>query len=166
MAIKIKSLEKIASTYTEQQFIYKDLSLDIFQTKIQAPGFKIPVPGSDIRASFDLAAIMNSLQNLFNTIPGQRFLFPEYGLSLLRYLFSTVNQTNGDIISKKIVSTINTWESRVQVRDTIVEPDPDNNQYTINILVDIPSLKLTTTFNTILDIKKQTFQVLPTSRLS
>ena len=37
MAIKIKSLEKIANTYTEQRFIYKDLSLDLAQTKIQAP---------------------------------------------------------------------------------------------------------------------------------
>ena len=29
MAIKIKSLEKIANTYTEQRFIYKDLALDL-----------------------------------------------------------------------------------------------------------------------------------------
>ena len=63
MAIKLKNLEKLANDYTEQRFLYKDLSLDISQTKIQAPGYRIPVPGSDIRASFDLAAVRNSLQN-------------------------------------------------------------------------------------------------------
>lgn len=165
MAIKIKNLEKIANTYTEQRFIYKDLSLDISQTKIQAPGYTIPVPGADIRASFDLAAIRNSLQNLFNTSPGQRFLFPEYGLNLRPFLFSPINEANGNVLGNKIYAGINTWEPRVRIKNVQVKLDPDNNQYVINILMDIPSLNLSTTINTVLDIKKQTFQVLPTSRI-
>jgi phage baseplate assembly protein W len=164
MAIKLKNLEKIANTYTEQQFIHKDLSLDISQTKIQAPGFNIPVPGSDIRASFDLAAIRNSLQNLFNTSPGQRFLFPEYGLNLRPFLFSQITEANGNVLGNKIYGGINTWEPRVRIKNIQVKLDPDNNQYIINILMDVPSLNLSTTINTVLDIKKQTFQVLPTSR--
>jgi phage baseplate assembly protein W len=166
MAIKIKNLEKIANTYTEQRFIYKDLSLDIAQSKIQAPGYSIPVPGADIRASFDLAAITNSLQNLFGTSPGQRFLFPEYGLDLRPFLFSPINEANGNVLGNKIFATISTWEQRVGVKNVQVNLDPDNNQYVINIIIEIPSLNLTTTINTALDIKRQTFQVLPTSRLS
>ena len=81
MAIKIKSLEKVAAEINPN-FFYKDLSLDISQTKIIQPGFKDSVPGTDIQASFDTKAIINSLTNLFNTLPGQRFLFPEYGLDL------------------------------------------------------------------------------------
>jgi phage baseplate assembly protein W len=165
MAIKIKNLEKIASTYTEQGYVYKDLSLDIAQTKIQAPGYGIPVPGADIRASFDIAAVTNSLQNLFGTSPGQRFLFPEYGLDLRPFLFSPINEANGNVLGNKIFATINTWEQRVTVQSVQVNIDPDNNQYIINIILEIPSLNLVTTINTLLDIKKQTFQVLPTSRV-
>lgn len=166
MAIKIKNLENIASTYTQQRFIFKDLSLDITQTKIQAPGYKIPVPGADVRASFDLEAIRNSLQNLFATSPGQRFLFPEYGLNLRQFLFSPITEANGNVLGNKINIVISTWEPRVRVKNVQVNLDPDNNQYIINIIIDIPSLNLTTTINSTLDIKRQTFLVLPTSQIS
>ena len=86
MAIKIKNLQQIADNYRTQRYVYKDLSLDLTQTKIQSPGFNLPVPGSDIKADFDIGAIANSLTNLFNTLPGQRFLFPEYGLDLYQFL--------------------------------------------------------------------------------
>lgn len=164
MAIKIKSLEKIANTYTEQRFIYKDLALDLAQTKIQAPGFNIPVPGADIKASFDQAAITNSLQNLFGTTPGQRFLFPDYGLDLKAFLFSPITEANGNALGNRIFGGISTWENRVSVKKVQVNLDPDNNQYIINIILEIPALNVTTNVNTVLDIKKQTFQVLPTSR--
>lgn len=166
MAIKIKNLEKVANSYTEQRYIFKDLSLDIAQTKIEAPGYSIPVPGSDIRASFDLGAIRNSLQNLFGTSPGQRFLFPEYGLDLKAFLFSPITEANGSVLGNKIYAGISTWEPRVQVKNIQVNLDPDNNQYIINIILNVPSLNLTTTVETVLDIKKQTFQVLPTTRTS
>ena len=166
MAIKIKNLEKIANTYTEQRYIYKDLALDIAQTKIEAPGYSIPTPGADIRASFDIGAIRNSLQNLFGTSPGQRFLFPEYGLDLKAFLFSPITEANGNVLGNRIYAGISTWENRVRTKNVQVNLDPDNNQYIINIILDIPSLNLTTTIDTVLDIKKQTFQVLPTSRIT
>ena len=79
MAIKIKSLETIANTYTEQQFIYSDLALDLAIDQKVTPGYKPgTVPKNDIKASKDYNAIRNSLTNLFNTLPGQRFLFPDY----------------------------------------------------------------------------------------
>jgi phage baseplate assembly protein W len=164
MAIKIKNLEKVANSYVEQRYIFKDLSLDISQTKIETPGYNLPIPGSDIRASFDLGAIRNSLQNLFGTSPGQRFLFPEYGLDLKAFLFSPITEANGNALGNKIYAGISTWEPRVQVKNIQVNLDPDNNLYVINIILDITSLNLSTTVETILDIKKQSFQVLPTTR--
>lgn len=166
MAIKLKNLEQIANTYNEQRFIYKDLSLDIAQTKLQAPGYRIPVPGADIRASFDAAAITNSLQNLFNTAPGQRFLFPEYGMDLKPYLFNPITEQAGDALGSEIFAAISTWEQRVRVINVIVNLNPDNNEYIINIIIEIPDLTITTTVDMVLDIKKQTFQILPTSKLS
>ena len=164
MAIKLKNLERIAKTYTEQTYLYKDLTLDIAQTAIEAPGYRIPVPGTDIKASFDLGAIKNSLQNLFSTKPGQRFLFPEYGLNLDQFLFQPITEANGNVIGNTIFTTINIYEPRVSVRNVQVFLDPDNNQYLINILLDIPSLNIETTIETVFDIKRQSFIVLPTSK--
>jgi phage baseplate assembly protein W len=166
MAIKIKSLEKIANTYIEQRFIYKDLSLDIAQTKIEAPGYTIPVPGADIKASFDLAAIRNSFQNLFGTVPGQRFLFPTYGLDLRGFLFDPITADNGNSIGTLIYQGISTWENRVRVKNVYVTADPDNHQYIINIIVEVPAFNTTATIESILDVRKQSFQVLPTSRVT
>jgi phage baseplate assembly protein W len=165
MAIKLKTLEQISQTYTEQKFLYKDLGFDIDQTQISAPGFKIPVPGSDINASFDIAAIRNSLQNLFSTSPGQRFLYPEYGLDLKQFLFSPISEANGSILGNKIFATINNWEPRVSVQNVEVLIDPDNNQYVISIYINIPVLKREVTLESLLDIKKQSFVILPTSQI-
>jgi phage baseplate assembly protein W len=164
MAIKIKNLEQIAKNYTTKRYIYKDLSLDITQTKIEAPGFKLAIPGTDIKADFDLGAIKNSLQNLFNTKPGQRFLFPDYGLDLNQFLFQPITELNGNIIGSKIYNTINKYEPRVKAKRVDVTLDPDNNQYWINIIVDIPLLSIQTVVETRFDIKRQSFIILPTSR--
>jgi phage baseplate assembly protein W len=164
MAIKIKSLDAIAKNYTEQNFIYKDLTLDIIQTKLFEPGFKIPTPGSDIQASFDLEAIKNSLQNLFNTKPGERFLYPEYGLDLTTYLFSPITEANGRMIGSVIFNTINNWEPRISVKNVNVITDPDNNQYNINIFISVPVLNINTTVESVLDVKRQSFLILPTSQ--
>jgi phage baseplate assembly protein W len=164
MAIKIKSLENISKNYLERQYIFKDLSLDISQTKINAPGDVLPIPSTDIKASFDLAAIRNSLQNLFNTIPGQRFLFPDYGLDFYQWLFTPITESNGRALGNKIYSTINKYEPRVTVQSVDVNLDPDNNQYNIDIIINIPRLNQQTTINSILDIQKQSFIVVENSR--
>jgi phage baseplate assembly protein W len=165
MAIKIKQLERLANIYTTNTYVYKDLSLDITRTKIESPGFKIPIPGSDIRADFDIGAIINSLTNLFNTMPGQRFLFPEYGLNLNQFLFEPATETNGQIIGERIFSAIETYEPRAVPKTVRVLVEPDNNQYTITLAISIPLLSLTTETNFLLDLKKQTFLFLPTARV-
>lgn len=164
MAIKIKSLENLSKNYSEQQYLFKDLALDITETKLYAPGDTLPVPSTDIKASFDLAAIRNSLQNLFNTVPGQRFLFPDYGLDLYQWLFTPITEANGNTLGNKIYSTINNYEPRVNVKNVDVILDPDNNQYLINIIINIPYLNVQTTINSVLDIKKQSFIIVPNSR--
>jgi phage baseplate assembly protein W len=164
MAIKIQSLEQVANTYTESGYLYKDLALDLQQTSIVAPGFNIPVPGTDIKASFDLAAIKNSLLNLFNTIPGQRFLFPEYGLDLYQFLFSPITEFNGQLLGERIFEGIKIYESRVRPRQVRVQIDPDNNQYDVTVVIEVPLLKLTADLEFLLDVKKQSFIFLPNSR--
>jgi phage baseplate assembly protein W len=164
MAIKIKQLEKIANTYTENRYLYKDLFLDISRTKIEAPGYRLPIPGTDIKADFDTGAIINSLSNLFNTLPGQRFLFPKYGLDLYQFLFEPITPFNGEILGNTILEAIKTYEPRVIPRKVSVKLLPDENQYNITIAIEIPALRLLAEPEFLLDVKKQSFIFLPTAR--
>jgi phage baseplate assembly protein W len=164
MAIKIKSLEDVAKNYTEQKFVYKDLFLDLQISRFVTPGFKESIPSNDIKTDFDLGAIKNSLLNLFNTLPGQRFLFPEYGLDLYQFLFSPVTVENGDLIGNVIYNGVRTYEPRVTPRQVKVAADPDNNQYFITIIIDVPVFNITTNVDFSLDIKKQSFVFLETTR--
>jgi phage baseplate assembly protein W len=165
MAIKIKNLERVSEIYSKQQELYKDIALDLGTSTIQTPGFNVPVPGKDLKVSFNLEAIKNSLQNLFNTLPGQRFLFPEYGLDLYRYLFTPITKNAGQSIGEDIVRAIERFETRVRIANVSVVADSDNSQYLITIAIQVPSLLNTITkLDGILNIKAQSFVFLPTSR--
>lgn len=164
MAIKIKELENVANTYVDNGFLFKDLSLDLEQQSYIKPGYSTSVQSTDIKPSLDLAAIINSLQNLFNTLPGQRFLFPEYGLDLYRFIFSPITELNGKILGDTILRSIKLYERRVIPRQVNITLDPDNSQYFLNILIEIPSLNLTTRPEFVLDTKKQSFIYVQTSR--
>jgi phage baseplate assembly protein W len=161
MAIKIKDLETLADQYTTDKYVYKDLSLDLAQTKIETPGLLLPTPSTDIKASFDLDAISNSLINLFSTAPGQRFLFPEYGLNLKRYLFSPVTINNARAIGNVIFNGIKTYEIRVEPLNVNVVAVPDENQYEITIVIKLPLINQITELNFVFDIRKETFISLP-----
>jgi phage baseplate assembly protein W len=164
MAIKLKSLERIASTYTEKGYIYNDLSLDIAEKNIVSSGYETSVVGSDIKDSKDAAAIRNSLQNLFNTLPGQRFLFPEYGLNLQRYLFMPITPTTGETISRTILQGIERFEPRVRVAGINVIPDIETSTYNITLVLQLPAFKQVVKFTGLLNIKSQSFIFLPTTK--
>jgi phage baseplate assembly protein W len=163
MAIRIKSLQDTAKTYTDLGVLYKDLALDVSQRELKTVGFSKSIPTTEINTSINLEAIRNSLQNLFSTRPGQRFLFPEYGLDLNKFLFDIVNENNGQILGNLIFNTVNENEPRVTVTNVTVLLDPDNNQYVIDIFLIVPLLNIETTIRTTFDIQKQSFIVLPSS---
>lgn len=163
MAIKIKDLEDIASQYSDKSYVYKDLSLDLKLIELQTGGYT-PLPGADIKVSYDLAAIANSLANLFNTLPGQRFLFPEYGIDLYQFLFEPITKFNGQTIGNTIYQNIKKYETRVNPLEIIVRTDPDNHIYHITIILEVLELNITSEVNFDFDIKKQQFIALPLSR--
>ena len=117
---------------------------------------------NDIKVDYDESAIFNSLRNLLTTKPGQRFLFPLYGLDLTKFLFQPITTFNAQLIGDLIVSSIDNFETRVNLLNVQVIPDTDNNTYNITIIVQIPIFNSTTTINTILDIKTQSFVFLST----
>jgi len=164
MAIHIKSLENIADQNTQVGSIYRDLFLDLQITQTKKPGFINPLPGKDLKTSVDLAAIGNSLSNLFSTMPGQRFLFPEYGTNLTRYLFDPITDKTAKAIGNSILTSITQWEPRVSVLNINITALPDDNAYNIDLLLEIPVLNLQSAQTSFLfDIKAQTIELIHTN---
>ena len=164
MAIKLQQFEQIAKRYTEQTYLYKDLALDFQRDFYNAPVFPESVISNDIKSSFDISAIKNSLTNLFNTRPGQRFLFPEYGLDLYQFIFQPITKITGEQIGNLILSKIQQYERRVRPVRINVQGDVDQNTYNIEIIIEVPAFNTEASIVYDLDIRKQAFVSLPTSR--
>jgi len=163
MAIRIKTLEDISNTKTQMGSIYRDLYLDITYSKIVSSNINYPknIYGGDIKISEDVAAIENSLQNLFSTRPGQRILYPEYGMNLDYYLFQPISQQAGEAIGNSILSVVSTYEPRIKIKAINVVAQPDENQYIIAIYMDIPILSLTNIQSSfVFNVKKQSFTII------
>jgi phage baseplate assembly protein W len=165
VAIKLPNLEQIAQQYNSNSpFVYQDLHLDFARATTYNNTLGIRLQKNDIQTDYDEDAIRNSLRNLFNTRPGQRFLFPLYGLDMNQFLFENITPSNARLIGEKIVSSINNYEPRVTVLNVDVQSDPDNNQYNITIIVQIPIFNSVTTLNTRLNAKTQSFVFIQTPR--
>ncbi len=164
MAIKITNLDQIAKDYETKEYLYKDLHLDFAKNYVFNSSLKSRIEGNDLQVDYDTNAIINSLKNLFNTRPGQRFLFPLYGLDLNPYVFEAITLENGRVIGEKISDSIETFEPRVTLMQCNVQSDPDQNQYNITIIIYIPLFNTTSSINSTLDVKTQTFIFVETSR--
>lgn len=126
-SLTFTGLQKIQTT--SREFTYSDLHLD----------FTNPI-SKDLAADFDVEAVKNSLNNLFNTIPGQNLLNPEYGLNLVRYLFEPISETNGRFIGNAIIDGISTYEPRVLINTVDIETAEEEQSYYITLSILIPIL--------------------------
>ena len=164
MAIKISNLQQISEQYKRRDYYYKDLHLDFAKSGNYSAALQRKIEGNDIEVDYDEGAIKNSLRNLFNTKPGQRFLFPFYGLDLSQFLFEACTESNGQVIGEKIVTTIEKFEPRVNISQCNIVAMPDDNQYDITLILEIPILNTTTSINTALDMQSKSFIFLETTR--
>lgn len=126
------------TTNSSPEFTYKDLHLDMNVGRSIGVGYN-PKLSRDVLVDIDTEAIKNSLRNLFNTKPGEKVLSPKFGVNLETYLFSAITNTNAFLLGEKISQKIRTFEPRIVLKETLVRPDPDANQYQISIKVQYPN---------------------------
>jgi len=129
-SLTFTGLQKIQTTTIN--YSYSDLHLD----------FTNPI-SKDLKSDYDVTAVKNSLFTLFNTVPGQNLLNPQYGLNLTRYLFEPINETNGRLIGGEIVQGINNFEPRVVINTIDVEINEDEQTYYITLNIFIPIIDTT-----------------------
>jgi phage baseplate assembly protein W len=116
-------------------YVYSDVDPKLNLTK-----------SDNVRVSYDVDAIIQSLRTLLATITGER-VRSDFGGTLVRLLFQPMNDDIVNMIRYLISDTIAKYEPRVVIRSIIISPDYDRLVYEVRIDVYIVALNTTTTFN-------------------
>ena len=145
MNIKIGSVgvDKATEKSINSGFLYKDLSLDLqsdrsFNSQLNKTEYL-----KDVAGLYDVEAIRNSITNAFLTSPGQKILNPTYGVELRQYLFEPVDDYIPSLIETDILENLPNAEPRIEVVNVTVTGDEENNQYDIELQINVPSLGIT-----------------------
>ena len=139
-AIILKNLETPRSAKRpSESLLYADIMLDL----------EINANTKDLTPAFDDRAIRNSVHNILNTRPGENFLVPDFGLAADKYLFEQITDFNGELLGDEIVRAITKYEPRVTVESVQVGVNIDAQQYTVTIILLIPTIRERISFNPI-----------------
>jgi len=122
--------------------VYKDIHFDLEKNYTRGTELDKKLEIKDLKSDYDMDAIKNSLFNLFTTLPGQKILNPVYGLNLVQFVFTNLSEANARLIGKVIFEGTELFEPRVSILNINVNVDYDQNQYTINMRINVPSLNL------------------------
>ena len=111
---------------------YKDISMS-FETN--------PL-NDDLVSLSDTAAIARSIRNIVFTSPGEKFFNPDFGSRVSESLFENVDNVSALAIKDEIKSSIINFEPRVNLLDTIVVPNPDDNEMAVTIEYEIVGIDI------------------------
>lgn len=92
-------------------------------------GWAFPV-GLDARRRFALARherdIEEAIIMILLTPKGQRVMRPEFGCQVHDLVFAPNDATTAGLAAYYVREALAFWEPRIEVRDVVVGPDPDN----------------------------------------
>tara|TARA_S200002703_G_scaffold156098_1_gene161115 strand:- start:2031 stop:2504 length:474 start_codon:yes stop_codon:yes gene_type:complete len=126
-----------------KNYLYRDLQFDLTENNTADPdNLSQAQQATDLDASFDEFAVKNSINNIFNTVPGEKLLTPEFGLALKRYIFAPLTQDTAETIGEEIVRGIEQYEPRVKINRIDVVVNYDDNEYVITLTLTIPPLNI------------------------
>ena len=110
-------------------------------------GIDLPIRKSDgvdgyfASTSTTIKAVKNNIKNLILTNKGERYLQPDIGLNLRRFLFEQYTSDVKDAISIEIKDTVNKWLPFVEIKNINVnmgdESDMGKNTLNINLVFSI-----------------------------
>ena len=94
----------------------------------------------DLVSLSDTAAIARSIRNIVFTSPGEKFFNPDFGSRVSESLFENVDNVSALAIKDEIKSSIINFEPRVNLLDTIVVPNPDDNEMNVVIQYEVTGI--------------------------
>ena len=96
----------------------------------------------DLVSLSDTTAIARSIRNIVFTSPGEKFFNPDFGSRVSESLFENVDNVSALAIKDEIKSSIINFEPRVNLLDTIVVPNPDDNEMAVTIEYEIVGIDI------------------------
>lgn len=94
----------------------------------------------DIALDYDYNALVNSVRNLFLTVPGQKILQPEFGINLRRFIFEPMTESITYDIKDEIYIGFKRWESRIVPVKINVTANYELNEYNVDLVVRLRNL--------------------------
>ena len=96
----------------------------------------------DLVSLSDSSAIARSIRNIVFTSPGEKFFNPDFGSRISESLFENVDEVSALAIEDEIRSSIINFEPRVNLLDTVVVPNPDDNEMNVTIEYEITGIDI------------------------
>ena len=96
----------------------------------------------DLISLSDTSAIARSIRNIVFTSPGEKFFNPDFGSRISESLFENVDEVSALAIEDEIRSSIINFEPRVNLLDTVVVANPDDNEMNVTIEYEINGIDI------------------------
>ena len=106
---------------------FKDISLS----------FDMHPVTKDILVLTNETAIKRSIRNIIQTIPSERFFNSTFGSDVKTTVFDFIDFGTGSLLQTQIEIAISNYEPRVNNVKVEVIPNPDDNNFEINVFFDI-----------------------------
>ncbi len=95
-----------------------------------------PVTG-DLQVTKEDAAVKQSVVNLLMTIPGERPFQSNLGSRISELLFEPLDYGVAAQIASEIKTTIRNYEPRIGIVELVVEPEFEQNSFTVHMEYEI-----------------------------
>lgn len=95
-----------------------------------------PITG-DLQVTKEEAAIKQAVVNLLLTVPGERPFQSDLGSSIMAMLFEPLDYGVAALIKTEIMNTIKKYEPRIDVVELFVEPEFDQNSFSVHMEFEI-----------------------------
>ena len=111
---------------------------------------KKPVVG-DVALSYDAQAVIRSVRNILLTRHYEKPFNPDFGSNIDAILFEMVSPLSAASLEREIRTSIENYEPRARLSEITVNPQPDNNSYSVSLSFYIENATLPTTVTLILE---------------
>jgi|TARA_R100001129_G_scaffold148276_1_gene109837 phage baseplate assembly protein W len=138
-SVSVTEAEKNA---LKQNYLYKDLFLDIKNRVSFNRQLNRKEELKDVQGLFDIESIQNSIANALLTSPGQKILNPEFGIDLRRFIFEPVSPFTQLEIQTDIEERLPGLEPRIELENVEVSANEDQQEYNITLQINVPSLNV------------------------
>ncbi len=136
------SVSKADDNAIKQNYLYKDLFLDVSNSYSYNAQLNRKEELKDVAGLYDIEAIKNSIANALLTSPGEKILNPRFGVDLRRYIFEPIDEFTAEDIEEDIEDNLPTFEPRIELEKVEVEGLEDEQQYNIQLQINVPSLNV------------------------